>query len=256
MFEFLFKDKRRKDLRAKPLTAEERATIERNVPYVQQLSPDDRRELEGHVQVFLAEKSFEGCGGLEITNEIKLTIAAQACILLLHRETDYFPGLDSILVYPHAYVAKNVRKRVGSVVVERDQSRLGESWVKGAVVLSWDDVKRGASNIHDGHNLVLHEFAHQLDSEDGEMDGAPDLGKRSLYSAWARVLGEEYADLTARIDEHRPTDIDVYAATNPPEFFAVVTEAFFERGATLKRKHPELYERLREFYKQDPAERG
>ncbi len=253
MFDFLFKDKRRKELRAKPLSDDERATITRNVPYLAQLTDTDRHELEGHMQVFLAEKSFEGCGGLEVTDEMKLTIAAQACILLLHRETEYFPDLQSILVYPHAYRAKTHTHVGGGVVIENDQERLGESWVKGAVVLAWDDVKRGASNIHDGHNLVLHEFAHQLDAEDGSMDGAPDLGRRSLYSAWAHVLGEEYADLTALIDEHRKSDIDAYGGTNPAEFFAVVTESFFEKGSALKRKHPDLYERLREFYKQDPA---
>jgi hypothetical protein len=188
-----------------------------------------------------------------MTDEIKLTIAAQACLLLLHRETGYYPELSSILVYPSAYVVKNTRQKVGDLVVESDQVRLGESWVRGAVVLAWDAVQHGAANPHDGHNVVLHEFAHQLDAEDGAMNGAPDLGRPSSYSAWARALGAEYEELLERVAAHQPADIDEYGATSPAEFFAVVTEAFFETGARLKRDHPELYEVLRAFYRQDPA---
>lgn len=253
VLELLFKSKRRAALRGRPLTAKQSATVRRNVPYVATLSAEDERELAGHIQVFLAEKTFVACGGLVMTNEIKLTIAAQACILLLHRKTDYYPGLESILVYPSAYVAKKTRRRLGYLVVESDEVRLGESWVHGAVVLAWDAVKRGASNIHDGHNVVLHEFAHQLDAEDGAMNGAPDLGTRSLYSAWAHALGVEYAKLVEQVAAHKPGDIDAYGATSPPEFFAVVTEAFFEQGSQLRTKHPDLYAVLRAFYRQDPA---
>jgi Mlc titration factor MtfA (ptsG expression regulator) len=253
VFDFLFKNKRRAKLRGRPLSAKQRAAVRRNVPYVVTLSAEDQRELEGHIQVFLAEKRFEGCGGLAMTNEIKVTIAAQACVLLLHRETDYYPGLGSILVYPSAYVVRHTRRQLGSLVVESDQVRLGESSVRGAVVLAWDAIKRGAFNVHDGRNVVLHEFAHQLDAEDGAMNGAPDLGMRSLYSAWAHALGAEYEELLERVAAHKPSDIDAYGATNPAEFFAVVTEAFFEQGVQLKRNHPELYEVLRTFYRQDPA---
>jgi Mlc titration factor MtfA (ptsG expression regulator) len=255
LLDFLFKKKRRARLRALPLSAAERAIVLRNVAYVARLSAEDRRELEGHMQVLLAEKSFEGCGGLAMTDEIKLTIAAQACVLLLHRETDYYPGLASILVYPSAYVVRDVRRERGGLVVVGDEARLGESWIRGAVVLAWDAVKSGASNLHAGHNLVLHEFAHQLDAEDGGMNGAPDLGTRALYSAWAHALGAEYEDLLAKVAAHRPSDIDAYGATSPAEFFAVVTEAFFEQSAELQARHPELYAVLRAFYRQDPASR-
>jgi len=253
VFDFLFKKRRREELRRRPLPAEQRALIQRNVPYVSALSDADQHELEGHIQVFLAEKTFEGCGGLAMTDEIKLTIAAQACLLLLHRETDYYPDLSSILVYPSAYVVKNTRQRIGDLVVESDQVRLGESWIRGAVVLAWDAVQHGAASPHDGQNVVLHEFAHQLDAEDGAMNGAPDLGPRSSYSAWAQALGAEYEDLLARVAAQKPADIDEYGATSPAEFFAVVTEAFFERGGELKSEHSELYEVLRAFYRQDPA---
>jgi len=250
---FLFKKKRREQLRGRPLSAEQRATVRRNVAYVARLSAADQRELEGHIQVFLAEKIFEGCGGLAMTEEIKLTIAAQACVLLLHRETDYFSGLESILVYPSTYVARNQRRKIGDLVLESDQVRLGESWVRGTVVLAWDAVQRGASGLDEGHNVVLHEFAHQLDAEDGAMDGAPDLGKRAWYSAWAHVLGAEYEELRERVAAQEPSDIDAYGASEPAEFFAVVTEAFFATGGQLDRQHPALYEALRAFYRQDPA---
>ena len=227
--------------------------IRRNVPYAGFLSEEDRRELQGHIQVFLAEKSFEGCGGLQVTDEIRVTIAAQACLLLLHRETDYYPALRTVLVYPGAYVAP-VTESVGHGVISEGVSvRLGESWQHGSVILSWDDVLHGATDIHDGHNVVLHEFAHQLDQEAGDAEGAPVLPKRSMYVAWARVLSAEYTQLQKDAELGRKTVIDKYGAVNPAEFFAVATECFFEKALQLKEKHPELYEELRLFYRQDPA---
>ena len=136
-------------------------------------------------------------------------------------------------------------------MIEGDVARLGESWQRGLVVLAWDAVRSGTSNVRDGHNVVLHEFAHQLDQEDGTMDGAPDLGSRARYATWAHVLGEEYADLVDRLHAGRSADIDAYGATNPPEFFAVVTEMFFEKPAQLRARHPELYATLADFYQQD-----
>ena len=253
MLDFLFKDKRREKLRAEQLSDEQRAIVERNVPYVLKMSADDRRELEGHVQVFLAEKSFEGCGGLEVTDEMRVTIAAQACVLLLHRETDYYPELDAILIYPSTYVATAQRSE-GGVVIEGPSVRLGESHSRGLVVLAWDDVVRGARDVRDGHNVVFHEFAHQLDQESGAADGAPELPRRAMYTAWAHVLGAEYEELVAATERHRKTVIDGYGATNPAEFFAVVTEAFFEKPRQLRTKHPELYAQLAAFYRQDPAD--
>lgn len=252
MFDF-WKKRRRAELRAAPFPEAHRVIIDENVPYARSLGDDDRRELEALVQVFLAEKSFEGAGGLEMTDEIRVTIAAQACVLLLHRETNMYPELDSIVVYPHAYRAAGSR-REGMVVIEEDQVRLGESWSRGTVVLAWDHVQRGAGVAGDGHNVVLHEFAHQLDAEDGSVDGAPELGARARYLEWAKVLGTEFEELSARVHAGRPSDIDAYGATSPPEFFAVVTEMFFEQPVGLRRKHPDLYEELRLFYRQDPAE--
>jgi MtfA peptidase len=254
----LFKNRRREALRAQPLSSEERALLDRNIPYLASLSREDRAELEGLVRIFVAEKSFEGCGGLALTDEIKLTIAGQACLLLLHRETDIYPNVDAILVYPSAYRAPT-EQHDGLVVVQGDQERLGESWQRGLVVLAWDHVLAGAAQPHDGQNVVLHEFAHQLDSEDGVMNGTPELAPsspfraRARYTSWAHVLGDEFEELSQRLHAGRPSDIDPYGATNPAEFFAVLTEMFFEKPRALERRHPELYRELADFYKQDPA---
>ncbi|AGA27697.1 M90 family metallopeptidase [Singulisphaera acidiphila] len=253
MFGF-FKQRRRDQLRGEPFPAGWLEIIERNVPLYGRLPEPDRRELQGHVLVFLHEKHFEGCGGLELTDEIKLTIAAQACLLLLHRETDYYKRLITILVYPSAYMAHGVESLGGGVVLEGPQARLGEAWTDGVVVLSWDDVLRGAADIQDGQNVVLHEFAHQLDQEDGVADGAPILERRSSYVAWARALGAEYEQLREDEAQQRKTVLDTYGATNPAEFFAVATECFFEKPVQLRKKHPALYEELKEYYRQDPEQ--
>ena len=164
MFAWL-RRRRRDAIRRRPFPAEWRALIVKNVPYVACLPPEDREELVGHIQVFLAEKHFEGCGGLEITDEVRVTIAAQACVLLLHRQTEYYPNLVSILVYPTTYLVPGGQSTPDGLVAEGTQARLGESWARDVVVLAWDSVLSGAADIHDGHNVVLHEFAHQLDQE-------------------------------------------------------------------------------------------
>ena len=225
------------------------------MPYYKYLTPEEQQELHGHIQVFLHEKEFEGCEGLKITDEIRVTIAAQACILLLHRQTDYFPLMKTILVYPHHYFAYTTKRQAGGFVQEGVQARLGESWQRGPIVLSWDDVMRGAADPNDGHNVIFHEFAHELDSESGAMEGAPDLPQATMYTAWSRVLGYEYKKLLDDIQRNHHHLIDTYGAVSPAEFFAVVTEAFFEKPVQLKRHHPELYEQLRGFYHQDPAGR-
>jgi len=250
---FESKKKHRKRLMQQKLPAEWLMIVKRNVPYYSYLPNNAQNELQGLILIFLEEKEFEGCDGLKITDEIRLTIAAQACILLLGRETDLYPTLRSILVYPHGYIAPINHRQPDGTVVEGMQPRLGESWSLGNVVLSWDDVLRGASDIHDGHNLVFHEFAHQLDNESGASEGAPELPKRSMYIAWARVLGREYKALISSLERHRSTLLDSYGATSPAEFFAVATECFFEKPVELKRLHPQLYEILQSFFQQDPA---
>jgi MtfA peptidase len=253
VFDF-FAKRRRAKLRAQPVPTEWPSIIEGNVPIFRRLPAGDQAELLGHVQVFLAEKHFEGCGGLELTDEIRVTIAAQACLLLLHRETDYYPRLRSILVYPTGYVAYGERHMGGGIWEEAGEGRLGHTGQRlGAMVLAWDSAKHGALEPTDGENLVLHEFAHQLDFEDNETDGTPVLAGRAQYLAWGRVMSEEFEVLRAAEEEGRATLIDQYGTENPAEFFAVVTEAFFERPHALRRRHPELFERLAAFYNQDPT---
>ncbi len=157
------------------------------------------------------------------------------------------------MVYPHTYVAKIVSSD-GRVTIDGQSVRLGESWQNGPVVLAWDSVTGGTSNITDARNVVLHEFAHQLDQEDGAADGAPILEHRSAYVAWARVLGEEYAVLQKSKKAHRRSVMNKYGATNPAEFFAVATETFFEKPKQMQKRHPELYDELRDYYKLDPLE--
>ena len=213
---------------------------------------DLKAQLRSHILVFLGEKSFEGCGGLTVTDEMRVTIAGQACLLLLNRPTRYFPGLNAILIYPHAYV-KRAKRQEGLVEFEdQRQVNLGESWSNGTLVLSWNDVANTSHDVRDGHNLVLHEFAHQLDTEDGVGDGIPILDQQSKYFHWAEVVNKEYAQLVSLTKKGKKDIIQAYGATNPAEFFAVATEAFFERPVLMNRKHPDLYAELKGFYRVDP----
>ena len=228
--------------------------IRRNLPFFSRLSENDQAELLGHVQVFLAEKRFEGCSGLKLTDEIRLTIATQACLLLLHRRTDYFPRLLTILVYPSGYVVQQTRRMTEHVWQDGHEGRLGETAREmRSMVLAWDAARSGALDPSDGKNLVLHEFAHQLDFEDLAADGAPLLSSREQKRAWAEVMKMEFAALRAADETGIPTLLDSYGATNPAEFFAVATEAFFERPLALRQHRPRLYSELRNFYRQDPA---
>ena len=256
----MWKTLRRKNLRSAPFPPEWRRIIEAVCPFYKRLAGPDRLELEGHIQVFLAEKKFEGCGGLEMNDNIRLIIAAQACLLLLHRDTDYFPGLQTVLVYPSAYVVPTARHVASGVYEEGLQSRSGESWREGAVVLAWDAVLSGVHDPAAGLNVVLHEFAHQLDYEDGRADGAPLLGhgqplleQKRRYADWSRVMRSEFEQLRARIQRGQTSVLRDYGATNPAEFFAVATECFFTRPRDLRQIHPELYGQLKWYYRQDPA---
>ena len=250
----LFSGRRRARVREQPVPAAWRPILERNLPIFRRLAAADQRELLGHVQVFLDEKHFEGCGGLELTEEIRITIAAQACLLLLHRETDYYPRLRTILVYPTGYTAHGERYVGDGLWEDGGEDRLGHTQQRlGALVLAWDSAKHGALEPTDGENLVLHEFAHQLDFEDDATNGTPALATRAEYLAWGRVMGAEFEALREDDEAGRRTLIDPYGTTNPAEFFAVVTEAFFERPHALRRRHAGLYERLAEFYRQDPC---
>lgn len=250
----LFISRRRERLRSQPFPAHWRAIIEENLAVFRRLPAEDQAELLGHVQIFLAEKHFEGCGGLTLTDEIRVTIAAQACMLLLHRETDYYPNLHSILVYPSGYTEEGERYVGGGLWEEGPEHRLGHTARElRALVLAWDAARHGASDPADGNNVILHEFAHQLDFENRSADGTPDLATRAQYLAWARVMGAEFNALRRADLYGEATVLNAYGATNPTEFFAVATEAFFERPRALKERHPELYGELQRFFRQDPV---
>ena len=253
MFDF-FKSRRRAGLRQTPLAPAARAIVKSNVPYAAALDEADGKELEGLMRDFLAEKSFEGCAGLEITDEIRVTIAALACVLLLHRETDLYPGVDAILVYPHAYRAPT-RSGEGGVVIEGEQARLGESWTRGVVVLAWDprEVGRRAARRRAERGAPrVRAPARRRGRRDGRR--ARSRRPREVHVVGARA-GRRVRRALEELDAGRGSDIDAYGATNPAEFFAVVTEMFFEKPRPLKRRHPELYEELAAFYRQDPAAR-
>ncbi len=246
------RQQRRRALLSSPFPPAWSAILEDNLPSYQKIPPQLQQQLHDYIRIFIAEKNFEGCGGLALNDEIRVTIAAQACMLLLNRECDCYPKLHSVLVYPNSFVT-GTHKHYGSHT--NDSSvRLGESWKHGTVVLAWDSVKSGAQNFRDGHNVAMHEFAHQFDQEDGRADGAPILEMRSAYSAWSRTFSEEYESLQHKASKGKKSVMDKYGATNPAEFFAVATETFFEKPAQLKKKHPELYHELQGFYKVNPVE--
>ena len=241
-----------RELRARPFPPEWQGYLETNAPLYVKLPEPLKQELHGHIHVFLEHKRFEGCGGLEVTDEMRVTVAGLACLLLLNRPSKSYPDLKTILIYPSAFVVESKRREGYVELADERQVRLGESWVDGVVVLSWDDVARSSHDVRDGHNLVLHEFAHQLDQEDGSSDGVPILGCNSRYVAWAQVFSKDYQKLRERTEKGKKSVLDAYGATNPAEFFAVATETFFEKPRQLKKKYPDLYDELKSFYQLDP----
>lgn len=254
MFSWL-RRRRRVRILATPFPEHWLGFLERNVAHYAYLSEAEQAKLRDDLLIFVAEKYWEGCGGLIVTEEMQVTIAAQACLLVLNRQHEYYRRSQSVLVYPHGYVAPEARLGVRGVIDQGGSARLGESWYRGPVVLSWDDAKRGGSNAGDGVNLVFHEFAHQLDMLNGEADGLPPIENREQQDHWSVVVAAEYEKLVAQAHSRRATLLDKYGATNPAEFFAVATECFFERPVELEKRHEEFYGLMRDFFGQDPAGR-
>jgi len=244
---------RRLRILARPFPEQWLATLEQVLPFYKRMDKSEQESLKQQIQLFIADKSFVGCAGQEIDDEIRLTIAAQACLLTLNRPGEHYQELRSVLIYPSTFVAvRDVRDELGLVSTSRSHL-LGESWDQGKVVLAWDHVIQGVRNLEDGHNVVLHEFAHQLDSESGSTNGAPVLLARGAYKSWAEVFHREYEELRHDAALNVPSLLDKYGATNPAEFFAVATETFFERPRAMASHHPELYQKLAEFYGLQPA---
>ena len=227
--------------------------IRERVPIVTGLNAQQLTRLLSKVQQLVRRVRWEGCGGLRLSEEIQLTIAAQACLLVLEHEGEPYPEVDEILVYPTTFVP---RRFSWTPTADRDvhaaEPTLGEAWKHGVVVLAWDSAVAGAADPADGHNVVLHEFAHQLDGADGEFDGRPQLGHPSMLMPWTAMLEREYARLREQAEAGTDGTLHHYGATDPAEFFAVATEAFFERPVALRQERPELYEALQRFYRQTP----
>lgn len=250
----LFKKWRRKKTVAQPFPPEWEKILEEGWSLHGRLPFALQEKLKKRLQIFLAETNFEGLQGLAVTDEIRVLIAAQACLLLLGNDHADYHRLRSVLVYPGEFDSETMEEWEGGVVHEGTQEVDGESWDFGTVTLSWPAAQRGALNDDDGHNVVIHEFAHQLDQEDGEADGAPMLRARHRYAAWQHVFSREYERLRDQVTRGQRTVMDDYGATHPAEFFAVATECFFEKPKQLRKRQPELYEELKIFYGQDPVQ--
>lgn len=244
---------KRSKIRKLPFKKTWRQIIKRRMPFFQKMPADLQLQLKQHIQVFLAEKKFLGYNGITITDEIRVTIAAQACLLLLNRRTNYYPKLTTILVYPRAFMKQHYLTNADGVQTITNTALAGESWEFGKIVLSWQDIIDGAKVPDDGRNVVIHEFAHQLDQENGVSNGAPILGKNQSYESWSVAFSAQFEALQHEARSGTPSIFDYYGATNPAEFFAVATEVFFEKSLQLSREHPKLYEQLSEYYRVNPA---
>ncbi len=228
------------------------AILKQNVPAFSRMPAELREQLQRLVQQFLHQKKFIGCDGLRITDEVRVTIAGKACMLLLNKPPRVYPDLQLVLVYPSAFIVPRDQIGIGGVVTHANQHLSGESWNDGRVILAWDHVKQGATEYTNGHDVVLHEFAHQLDSESGSTNGAPLLMTRASYQRWSAVLSHEFANLQQAAEYQIESVMDYYGATNPAEFFAVATETFFEKSAQMAEVHPALFEELKNYYRVDP----
>jgi hypothetical protein len=241
--------------RREPIPPGWREIVARNVALAARLPAPDQEHLLRLVQVFLHDKPMEGVG-LELTDEIRVTVAAQACLLLLHLDYPCYPTLRRVLIYPGVFHPRRVDLPRFGEIHQEPRATLGEAWTSGVVVLSWDSSLVGSLNPDEGHNVVLHEFAHVLDGENGAMDGLPLLDHPSAYRTWGYVFRSLYERQVEAALEGGETPLHPYGATNPAEFFAVATEAFFQEPGALRQRVPELYEELRKFYRQDPASLG
>jgi len=255
MFDWL-KRRARHRLLSMPFPDDWSGILSRNVKHYSLLTETDQAKLRDDLRVLVAEKNWEGCGGLTITDEAKVTIAAQASLLLLGFQDKYFEMVESILVYPAAFIAPDHTEISEGLELVGESSNEGETRYRGPVVLSWPDVLAGGRCESGGSNLVVHEFAHQLDMENGDLgDGTPLLANRVQYDRWQRVMQAEYEGLARDCRRGRSTLLDCYGATDIEEFFAVATECFVQQPSQMHHRLPKLYELLSEFFRQDPAGR-
>lgn len=247
----LVRARRHRRAAAVPLAASRVGAVERNVPLRGRLPPALRQRLDGLVAAFVAEKNFVGCNGLVVTDDMRVTIAAHACMLVLGRPHDLYPALRSILVYPTPFWVEEEDEDESGLVTRRRRVLAGQAWDASRIILSWEDVLAAGTAHAAGYNLVLHEFAHYLEYEGLGLPDPPD-GPRRPLERWTANLEQEFSRLEAEVDRGAETFLDPYAAEDEAEFFAVASEEFFERPAGLEAAHTGLYRLLQEFYGLDP----
>lgn len=245
--------RRQRVLKGRPLDARVFAAAIESFPFLRVLDHAERERLERWATLFLGEKHAHGAAGLELDDRMRYAIAAQACVLILELDYEYFRGWSEIIVYPDEFLVPREYVDEAGVVHAHREVLAGEAWLGGPVILSWADVAPGA--YAGGVNVVLHEFAHKLDMLNGEPNGYPPLHRDMSKDAWRAAFESAYADFCERVDGGEDTLIDPYAAEHPGEFFAVVTEAFFGAPGVLRREYPEVYRQLTLFYRQDPHAR-
>ena len=251
-FRYWSRQRVRKNLLGSALSDHQRAIVADQVPLTKKLPSEFRGKLEGKINTFLHQVEFIGCNGLEVTEEMQLSIAAQACLLIVNSET-WYERLNTILIYPDAFKSRQTEHK-GYVVTERETVRTGESWSRGPVILSWEHTKQGAINEKDGHNVVFHEFAHQIDDLSGRTNGIPVLNRNQNFTEWGHVFVKAYESHVQRVHAGHSTVFDAYGAEGPEEFFAVAVEVFFERPVALKHKEPAVYEQLAMLFQLEPSD--
>ena len=225
-------------------------------PFTRVLNTDERARLKQWVILFLAEKPINGAGKLNIDNGARLAITIQACMLILNLDLDWYKSWTEVILYPGEFVARHEEIDEAGVVHTVEASMSGESWAHGTVVLSWTDVMQaGKAENEGGYNVVIHEFAHQIDMLNGDANGFPPLHNDMSRERWADAFSKAYEHFCKRVDDWEDTVIDEYAAENPGEFFAVMSEAFFETPTAVRTEYPDVYAQLAMLYRQDPAQR-
>jgi Mlc titration factor MtfA (ptsG expression regulator) len=252
LIRFLLGPGPRRPLNRRPIPASWHSVLGSGVPLTSRLAPEQRGRLLEKVQQLIYGCRWEGCGGLRLTEDMQVIIAAHGCLLVLEQPGDPYPSLRNILVYPGTFQPRRF-SWTPSADADLEDPALGESWKHGVVILAWDSAREGASNPSDGQNVVLHEFAHQLDASSGEVDGIPRIPDATALSSWTAMLHSGFERLAEEAEAEIPGVLDHYGATSHAEFFAVATEAFFERPAELRDERPALYQALRSYYRQDPA---
>ena len=245
--------RRERILKRSSLDEELWQSVIRRYPFTRALAAEERASLRERVVLFLHEKSIVGAGGLALRDEMRMCIAAQACMLILNLDPDCYRGWVEVIVYPDEFVAEYEYVDEDGIAHRVEEPMTGESWLEGPVILSWADAElRGGDT---GYNVVIHEFAHKLDMLNGEANGFPPLHAGMNRAAWSRAFSAAYEDFKGRVERGEASEIDSYAAEHPAEFFAVLSEAFFETPRAVLTEYGDVYRQLAAFYRQDPAAR-